>query len=179
MSKKNDKVNASRRNFLFGAVRRAKKQEASEAPIAASSETISLIKLANRAFDEENWDEAVKLYRQYLKEEKDLNVRQRLGETLYFAERYTAARVEFRTVLKKLPEDLKATVFLGLCYARAGNLEKAAEVWRTYFDPQNIPMQRELNLQIGLIEDGMADCADSVAKAVEAHLTCKPIPVPS
>lgn len=179
MSKKKDKVNASRRNFLFGAVRRAKREEASEAPIAASSETISLIRLANEAFDREDWDEAIKLYRKYLKEEKDLDVRLRLGETLYFAERYNAARVEFRTVHKRRPEELKAVIYLGLCYARSGNLERAAETWKIYFDPNNIPMQRELNLQIGLIEDGLADCADSVAKAVEAHLTCRPLPTPS
>jgi Flp pilus assembly protein TadD len=173
MSKKNDKVNASRRNFLMGAVRRIRKEDAQSCgPIAASSGTISLIREANDAYAAEDWDEAIRLYREYLKKEKDLDVRLRLGETMYKAGRYIPARTEFRTVLRGRPKELRAMILLGLTYARAEDLEKAAEAWREYFDPHNIPMQRELNLQIGLIDDGMAESPESVARAVEAQLDC-------
>lgn len=165
------KMNASRRNFLFGAVRRMKGEDAQEVPMAATSETIPLLLEANDAFAAEKYDDAVQKYREYLKLEKnDVDVHLQLGISLYRSGKFGAARLEFRKVLKERKKDPRATVYLGLTHARADNLAKAANAWDDFFDLKNVNLLREINVQKGLIQTGDAGTGAEVAEAVEAAL---------
>lgn len=83
--------------------------------------------------------------------------------------------MEFERLMQKNHKDNNALLFLGLVLARMERLDKAAVVWKLHFDPHNIPVQRELNLQVGLIEIATEEApanpvevADSVEKALEA-----------
>lgn len=162
------KVDPSRRNFLFGAVRRMKGEAKPEEPIAVSSETIPLLTKANIAYNEARYDDAVELYRDYLKLEKaDVDTRIRLGICLYRAGKHGAARLEFKRVLKSREKDEQSILYLGLTFCRTENAEKAVETWRMYFNPKNINVMRELNLQTGFLETGDFESWDAVAEAVE------------
>ncbi len=168
---KKTKVNASRRSFLFGAVRRIKGEEQDNAPIAATTETIPLLTRANEYYDRGEFDEAVEVYREYLRIEKDdIAVRLQLGKCMYKAGKHTASRVEFKRVLKAREKESEALVYLGLTHARGGNLEQAAAVWEDFFDISNVALLRELNIQKGLIETGDAESPEAVAEAVEKAL---------
>lgn len=168
---KKTKVNASRRNFLFGAVRRFKGEESDGTPIAATTETIPLLTKANAHYTRGEFEEAVEVYREYLKVERnDTDVRLQLGKCLYKAGKHTAARVEFRRVLKVREKDSEAIVYLGLTFARTGCLEQAVCAWDDFFDISSVNLLREINVQKGLIETGDADSPDEVAEAVEKAL---------
>ncbi|WP_147819961.1 tetratricopeptide repeat protein [Salidesulfovibrio onnuriiensis] len=168
---KKTKVNASRRNFLFGAVRRLKGEEVGDGPIAATTETIPLLTRANGHYAAGEYEEATEAYREYLKIEKnDLDVRLQLGKCMYAAGKYAASRVEFKRVLKVREKDSEAIVYLGLTHARNGNLEQAAAAWEDFFDISNVALLRELNLQKGLIETRDAESPELVAEAVEKAL---------
>lgn len=168
---KKTRINASRRDFLFGAVRRFRGEEKDDTPIAATTETIPLLVRANEHYTKGEFEEAVEVYREYLKiEQNDNAVRLQLGKSLYNAGKHAASRVEFKRVLKCCKKDSQATLYLGLTHARAGNLEQAATVWEDFFDLSNVALLRELNLQKGLIETGEAESPEKVVEAVEKAL---------
>jgi len=155
----------------MGAVRRARGKEAPADPVAASADIVPLLDRANSHFAKREFEQAVDAYREYLKQEKgDSDVRIRLGKSLYGLGRYTAARLEFKRVLKARPKDPDACVYAGLCFVRSARLEEAACIWDDFFDLRNVTLLRELNIQKGLIRAGETDSHDAVAEAVEAVL---------
>jgi Flp pilus assembly protein TadD len=155
----------------MGAVRRVRGKEAVAEPVAATGDTVPLLDRANTHFAAKEFEQAVDTYREYLKREKqDMDVRVRLGRSLYALGKYTAARLEFKRVLKVRPKDSQACVYAGLCFARCARLEEAARVWEDFFDLKNVELLRELNIQKGLILSGDAGHHDAVAEAVEAVL---------
>ena len=162
-----EKIDKSRRNFLFGAVRTIK-NETSDGPVASTAEAIDSIKEANALYVDENWEEAREKYKECIDCDKnDADVRYRCGVCLYKVGKYRQAKLEFERALRIDREYKDALLYLGLTIVRLNRPEKAVALWKQYFNPQAVTVQRELNLQIGMLEEGMADSADEIAEAVE------------
>lgn len=171
---KKKKVDLSRRNFLMG-FRRLQKQEPEEeqAPQASLDETYALLREANLAFRDQEYEKARELYKEFLMEEpRNADARLRLGRCLYAAGKFVQAKVEFERVLRERRDDKQAMLHLGLALARLNKPGKAAVIWQMYFDPEAIPVQREINVQLAFLESDDADAPDgqSMADAVEAAM---------
>lgn len=165
MAKK--EIDKSRRNFLFGAVRRIKK-DAPAGPVASTAACIDTIKEANALYVDGDWEAAQGKYRECLdKDKNDADVRYRLGVCLYKTGQFRQAKLEFERALRVRRDYQDALLYLGLTLTRLGKPEKAVALWKQYFNPSAIPVQRELNLQIGMLEEGAADPADVIADEVE------------
>ena len=171
---KKEEVDLNKRRMLFGVV--DKLRGAESAPMAAVAQAAPVLAEANAAFAAGNWAEATEKYKEFLAQESaNGEARQRLGECLYRQGRYIQAKVEFERLMQKNHKDNSALLFLGLVLARLERLDKAAVVWKLFFNPHNVMVQRELNLQIGLIEIATEDApashaevADAVEQALEA-----------
>lgn len=165
------KINKSRRNFLFGAVRRAKNEKPDE-PVASTAEQVDTIKEANALYIDEQWEEARCKYKECIDCDKnDADVRYRCGVCLYKVGKFRQAKLEFERAIRIDREYKDALLYLGLTMVRLEKPEKAAALWQQYFNPKAIAVQRELNLQIGMMEQGMTDSPDTIAEAVEAAIT--------
>lgn len=165
-----EKIDKSRRNFLFGAVRKVK-NEKSDGPTASTAEAVDVIKEANAFYVDEKWEDARCKYKECMEFDKnDADVRYRCGVCLYKVRKYRQAKLEFERALRINREYKDAFLYLGLTIVRLGKPEKAVALWQQYFNPQAISVQRELNLQIGMIEEGMTDSPDEIAQAVEKSI---------
>lgn len=169
---KKEEIDVSRRRLLFGFLDRARGVES--APVAAASQSAPVLAQANAAFAAADFATAAGLYKSFLQAESDnAEARQRYGECLYRQGQHIQAKVEFERLLQKNRKDNRAILFLGLVLARLDRVQKAAVVWKLFFDPHSVVLQRELNLQIALVESASEDqlpaCA-SVADAVERVL---------
>lgn len=167
-----DEIDVSRRRLLFGFLDRVRGGE--QTPMASASTTAPMLAAANAAFGAGSFEAAAGHYREFLKHEtENREAHQRLGECLYRLGQYIQAKVEFERVLQKNHKDTRALLFLGLALARLERVEKAAVVWKLHFDPHNVSVQRELNIQIALIETAGEDDKPhhaAVADAVERVL---------
>jgi tetratricopeptide (TPR) repeat protein len=169
---KKEEIDVSRRKLLFGFLDRARGAEA--APMAAASKTAPLLAQANTSFAAADFATAAGLYKSFLQAESDnAEARQRYGECLYRQGQFIQAKVEFERLLQKDRKNNRAILFLGLVLARLDRVQKAAVVWKLFFDPHSVPLSRELNLQIALVETAAEDQlpnAATVAEAVERVL---------
>jgi tetratricopeptide (TPR) repeat protein len=173
-----EEIDVSRRRLFFGFLDRIRGEE--NAPVAAASETAGVLAKANAAFAAGDFAGACALYREFLAGETgNLEARQRLGECLYRQGQHIQAKVEFERILQKKQKDNRALLFLGLVLARLDRVRKAAVVWKLFFDPHSVLLQRELNFQIALVETAAEDqlpAAAGVADAVEKALAqTKPV----
>jgi len=163
----NKNIDKSRRNFLFGAVRLLK-NENPDAPVAATSATVDDMKAANALYVDGEREEARAKYKECLQaDQNDADVRYRLGVCLYKVGKYRQAKLEFERALRINREYKDAMLYLGLTIVRLGKPEKAEALWKQYYNPRAIPVQRELNLQLGLMESGEFDPPEVIAEAVE------------
>lgn len=164
------KIDKSRRNFLFGAVRRIK-NERFDGPAAATAASIDVIKAANALYVDEDWEAARLKYKECLGEEKnDADVRYRLGVCLYRTGKYRQAKLEFERTLRIQRDYKDAFLYLGLTLVRLDKPDKAAALWKQYYNPMAVGVQRELNLQVGMMEEGISDPAEVIAEAVEVAI---------
>lgn len=155
-----EEIDVSRRRLLFGFMDKLR-GEPEAAPVASASQTAPMLAAANAAFAAGTWDAAEGHYREFLKaESENVEARQRLGECLYRQGRYIQAKVEFERIMQKNRSNNRAIVYLGLVMARLERVQKAAVVWKLFSDPHNVPLQRELNLQIALVESAVDQNAD-------------------
>lgn len=162
------KIDKSRRNFLFGAVRRLKNEDPDQL-VASTSECVEAIKEANGLYVDGDYEAARDIYKECLKaDQNDADVRYRLGVCLYRIAKYRQAKLEFERVLRIDRGYQDAFLYLGLTMVRLGKPEKAPALWKQYFNTRAIVVQRELNLQLGLMETGVMDPPDTIAEAVEA-----------
>lgn len=161
------KIDKSRRNFLFGAVRRFKNEDTDQ-PVASTAECVDAIRQANALYVDEQWEEARLKYKECLQEDQnDADVRYRLGVCSYRVGKYRQAKLEFERCLRIDRNYADAFLYLGLTMVRLGRTDKVAPLWTRYFNPKAVTVQRELNLQLGLIESGQPDPDDAIAEAVE------------
>jgi tetratricopeptide (TPR) repeat protein len=170
---KKEEIDVSRRRLLFGFMDRMR-GKTDEAPVASASQTAPVLAQANEAFKAGDFATATGFYKTFLQAESaNAEARQRLGECLYRQGRHIQAKVEFERLLQKNRKDNRALLFLGLVLARLERVQKAAVVWKLFFDPHSVTLQRELNLQIALIEsaaEGQMPEAVPVVEAVERAL---------
>ena len=160
------KIDKSRRNFLFGAVRRFKNED--DQPVASTASAVDAMKQANSLYLEGQWDEASARYRECLKEDQnDADTRYRIGVCYYRVGKYRQAKLEFERCLRIDQRYADAFLYLGLTMVRLGRSDKVQALWSRYFNPKAVTVQRELNLQLGLIETGQADPDEVIAAAVE------------
>ena len=169
---KKEEIDVSRRRLLFGFLDRARGVEA--APVAAASQTAPVLAKANATYAAGDFAAASALYKSFLQDESaNGEARQRFGECLYRQGQFIQAKIEFERLLQKNRKDNRAILFLGLVLARLDRVQKAAVVWKLFFDPHSVPLSRELNLQIALVESAAEDelpAAAAVAEAVERVL---------
>lgn len=165
---KKEEIDVSRRRLLFGFMDRLR-GDAEQAPVAAASQTAPVLAQANEAYKAGNYAAATDFYKTFLQSESaNGEARQRLGECLYRQGRYIQAKVEFERLLQKDRKNNRAILFLGLVMARLDRAQKAAVVWKLFFDPHDVPLQRELNLQIALVESAAEDQPPAGAEMAEA-----------
>ncbi len=173
MSEKKDTIDVSRRNFLLGFRKlREKDPEEFNAPIARSDGTFELLKQANLAYKDRDWENAAQNYRDLLKQEsRNPDVRFRLGRCQYELAQYIQAKIQFEQVLRLREKDNDALLYLGLCLMRLERPEKAAVIWRMYRNLEAMPIQREVNIQLAFIETGEnTPLPQEMANAVEKAL---------
>ncbi|WP_027723433.1 tetratricopeptide repeat protein [Maridesulfovibrio zosterae] len=175
MSGKKKPQKLSRRGFLFGGFRNKEDREQPQSaakPIAAKEVDLDTLAQANVAYENKRYEEASEKYKEFIKTEpQNADARKRLGHCLYKCEKYIQAKVEFERAIRILGKDNFSYLYLGLLLCRAGAGKKSIPVWRLYFDPENITLQREINLQIALLESdpeaSFVDAADMIEKIIE------------
>ena len=167
---RNDSQNTmSRRKMLFGALKGyTRTADVPEPRRDNPGQDAQTLAKANAAFDAGQFAEAVAGYRRFLDTEPgNEDARLRLGRALYAQAAYVQARVEFERVLRTRKNDNQANLYLGLALLRTGKVDKAVVAWKRYFEPGNVLVQREVNLQLGLLEVGDAPAPVAMAMAVE------------
>ncbi|NDV23002.1 tetratricopeptide repeat protein [Desulfovibrio sp. JC022] len=175
MSDKKKAQKLSRRGFLFGGFRKKEDREQIQSaakPIAAKEVNLDTLAEANVAYENSRFEEAATKYKEFIKTEpQNADARKRLGHCLYKNEKYVQAKVEFERAIRILGKDNFSYLYLGLLLCRAGAGKKAVPIWKLYFDPENITLQREINLQIALIESdpeaSFEDAANMVEQVIE------------
>ena len=164
------KIDKSRRNFLFGAVHRFKNENPDQ-PVASTAEAIDVMKEANRLYVEEQWEEARLKYKDCLQEDQnDPDIRYRIGVCGYKVGKFRQAKLDFERCLRIDGKYQDAFLYLGLTMVRLGRPEKAPGLWSRYFNPKAVVVQREINLQMGLLETGVIEPPERIAEAVEAAI---------
>jgi tetratricopeptide (TPR) repeat protein len=169
----------SRRELLFGMGTRLKKyrderlaefggEDEDEALEAQSRDPV--LEEADRAMGAGEWERAVEAFRRYLAYASgDGQARSRLGYCLYRLGRLVQCECEFNMALRQGPSNL-ASLYLGLAAARRGRMDKAVKAWKNYYNPEEASVQREINVQIALVEAGEEPDGRAVADEVEAAL---------
>ena len=91
----------------------------------------SLVELGNIHFDQQNFDDTVKLYQQALEIRPDaLNVRTDLGTAVFYQKRFDDAIAEFNKVLQQSPADAQTLFNLGVAMLHGKNdPEGALKYW--------------------------------------------------
>jgi len=159
-----EEIDVKRRRLLFGFMDTLRGKSEAE-PMATASQTAPILAEANAAFAAGSWEAALAPFRKFLESEREnVEARQRLGECLYNLGRYIPAKVEFERILQRNRTNNRAILFLGLVLVRLERVQKAAVVWKLFFDPHNVALQRELNIQIALVESAAASVAGDVGE---------------
>lgn len=192
MSKdKKKKQNLSRRDFLFGGLRKVRKnveetKAASKEDFAAlvdatsgvtkddASQAKQSFEEGNRHYAQAHYEDATPHYRECVRLfPAHLEARKRLGYCFYMQGKFLQARVEFERILKTAKKDNFCSLYLGLAYARMGKADKTLEAWQNYFNPEEVRIMRELNIQKALLESPEApdlqDVADDIEEAIAAR----------
>lgn len=164
-----DDVDVERRRFLTGFFGRFREGFDAGAPVAVSSAAAAKLKAANEAFSRGEFEPASGQYREFLQAESgNHEARLRLGICRYKQGKHVQAKVEFERVLRERKgKDNDAALYLGLTLTAAGRPEKAVAVWKLYCNPQAVHTQRELNLQLALLESGEVSPPEEIVAAVE------------
>lgn len=172
MSREQKKDAMSRRELLFGAVKKLRRedewQEIRDEEQAKSKEAANALAQANMLLEQGDYEKAAEKYRALLKQDPGfLEAHRRLGYCLYRLDKFIQAKVEFERVLYHRKRDNFSNLYLGLVLARLGKPEKAAVVWKNYFNPDEIDISREINIQLAMLETEEPPGAEAMADAVE------------
>lgn len=173
------KAPLSRRDFLFGGLRKLRGDDRPEAPaLAAATQGVApdAARQAKEAFVRGNQSYAGAEYAAAIPEYREcvrlfpahLEARKRLGYCLYRTGQFVQARTEFERVIREAKADNFSALYLGLTFARMGRGEKAVAAWRQYRNTDEVRIMRELNLQMALLESPeKPDLGDVVAEVEE------------
>jgi tetratricopeptide (TPR) repeat protein len=128
---------------------------------------------ADRLFGEGELEQAREGYKGVLaREPRHVEARVQLMVCHYRLGDLNPAKVCAQQVLQKNPENHTAKLFLGLAWARKGNLEKAMQAWEGYFDMNNRHVLREINVYKALFEEGEELDCEEVVREVEESAGC-------
>jgi tetratricopeptide (TPR) repeat protein len=173
-----DSGKMSRRDLLFGSVRRLRKNAEAAAdlttdnsPLKPGKPKVTMLELGEDALRSGELDKAVRRLRECVQADfNDADARLALGEALYRMGKHVQARVELERAMRLRPKDNLARLYLGLALLRMGRADKARTVWEDYFDPENLELQREISVQLAYLESeeeldlpGIADTVERVA----------------
>ncbi len=154
----------TRRELLFGLARRL-------APHTPLSGLDAQIRAADAAFAARDFAVAREGYRAVLQTQRDHHeARVRLGICCYYLGDFLQAKDTLVLALRHRPTDSLAQAYLGLSYARRGQVAKALAAWEGFMDPANIPLTREINLWRALAEGGEAIDSQELVAAIEPLL---------
>jgi tetratricopeptide (TPR) repeat protein len=157
----------SRRDLLVGMVRRLREGE-EEKPVSGIGADIGA---ADSAFAGKDFAGARDLYKGVLKGDRShKEARIRLGLCHYHLGEYVQAKDALLMIHKQHPAEYLACLYLGLAYARRGQLDKCMDVWRKFVDRDHVAVMREINVQRALFETGEPLAGPDVADAVEEAL---------
>ena len=157
----------SRRDLLFGMARRLR-EAGGDKPVSGIGVDIAA---ADAAYARKDYVQARDLYREVLKgnrAHKEARVRQ--GLCHYHLGEYVQAKDTLLMVTRQHPGEYLACLYLGLAYARRGQVEKCMAVWKGFVDRDHIGVMREINVQRALFETGETLTGTEVAEAVEQAL---------
>lgn len=181
-----NKKGVSRRDFLFGGLRRVREEIVPEPKgdvqtMAQAAPTVSkddaakakeAFAKASAAFSRGDFEGAVPLFRQCLKHfPAHVEARKRLGYCHYRLGGFVQSRVEFEHVLHDKGKDNFSSLYLGLAYCRLNKPDKAAKAWGGYYNPDEVRIMRELNIQCALLD--MVEPPDPAEVADEVEATIK------
>ena len=158
----------SRRDLLFGMVRRLRESDGDK-PVSGIGADIGA---ADAAYARKDYAAARDLYREVLKgnrAHKEARVRQ--GLCHYHLGEYMQAKDILLMVFKQHPSDYLVCLYLGLAYARRGQVDKCMEVWKGFVDRDHIGVMREIGVHRALYETGEPMTGSEIAEAVEKALT--------
>ncbi len=155
----------SRRNLLLGLVNRFRGPEESGGQVTGiAPETLQADALARGG----EYAQAASAYRDVLAQSPEAHdIRAKLGWCLYKSGKIVQAKVELQRVLRKAESRL-ASLYLGLCLAREDRLDAALESWKSYFNPDEPEIMREINLIRARLESGQTLEPQATADQVEA-----------
>lgn len=158
----------SRRDLLFGMVRRVREADGAARPVSGIGADISA---ADEAFARREYGTARDLYKAVLKDNRShKEARVRLGMCHYLLGEYVQAKDTLLMVVKAHPADYLAKLYLGLAYARREQVQKCMDIWDGFIDREHVGVMREINVFRALHESGEIVSGPEIADAVEAAL---------
>jgi len=166
----------SRRQLLLGWRDRFKEDDAEdqarqEAEQRRRDENAALLQQARDARDAGKTQDAVALFRGYVKANPtEALPRRELGMLLFELGQYIQARVEFERLVRGPEPDRPSLVYLGLCLMHMDRPAKAVQAWQRFDaeDEQDRELAALLHSQCDLLEGGVAEnrsVQDVVARA--------------
>ncbi len=189
MSQKKKSNPLSRRDFLFGGLRKLRGEDKDAEPakndfaLHAATEGVGKdeAQQAKEAFLRGNKQYAVSDYEAAVPEYREcvrlfpahLEARKRLGYCLYRLGQNVQAKVEFERVLREAKKDNYCALYLGLAQARLGKADKAVAAWKQYFNPDEVRIMRELNLQMALLQSPEKPDLEDVVEQVEEAIAIR------
>lgn len=163
------KTRLSRRDFLFGFRKRFSDNIVDE----PTSFVLQEAKEADKFLKEENFEAAKKLLEQIVIKRKDnLVARQKLAYCYYKLGDIQRAKKEFLNLKSKGVSSNFLSLYLGLCFAHEGDLDRAISSLKGFFDISKPIIQRAINLQVALYDSKMAtkeDLINSIEDAIVAQ----------
>lgn len=155
----------SRRGFLSGLFRPFKRGE--EEGFTGFS---PLLLKGDKALELGDYELAIECYEEFLTKEQSLEVQKKCGYAYFCKGDFKKAREYFMQVMEKRPKENFCLLYLGLSWAKEGDLVKAVNYWKSYFNIQKPVIQRQINAVVALFEAKEAQEPLQVAKEVEAAI---------
>ncbi len=114
----------------------------------------SRLHTADTKMGEENYVEAIGLYKEHLAEKPDsVQVRTGLGYAYFKSGQNDEAIAEFKKVLESLPGEPDAVLYMGLAYLHKGDIDKGISVLENYQNKEYPKVEEEVLYQVYMIKD--------------------------
>ncbi len=150
----------SRRGFLFGWLNKIKEN------IKETTELPGLLEKADKFIKEKHYDNAKLLLKKLLNSySQSVEVKRRLGYLYYRLDDKERAKNIFEEIIQH-QKDNRTLLYLAIINAKEQNEEKTISYLEDFFDPEDIILQREINLQLALYESNETNLSDLV-QAIE------------
>lgn len=126
---------------------------------------------AEKKLQEENYEEALLLYQDYLKDHPDaFRARSRMGFACLKTGRIDQSVQEFETVLNTEPGDPYSILYMGLAYLNKENFDQAITVWQQYRNENQPLVEAEINRLMTLLQISRSQKEAEKALAKEDEL---------